>query len=182
MSTHVAFVGALFVVWGALTTVVGVSTLALGIGAAALIASGGAGDGQFAAGLTAAAFTTLAFIAILWGVAHILVGIPLRRRRQWSRLAALSLGSIDLVLLPYGTALGCYTLWTLLSEDGREIFRTSETGGEFAHTGYEEPAAIHALDNGDDMNGQNGHPAEYHEQREQEPKAKRGETDQADDQ
>ena len=31
-------------------------------------------------------------------------------------------GSIDLLLLPYGTALGCYTLWVLLSEQGKAIF------------------------------------------------------------
>jgi hypothetical protein len=122
MSIHIALVGALFVVWGALTTLIGVSTLALGIGAVALIASGAVREGQFAAGITAAAFTTLALIAILWGVAHILVGVPLGRQRHWSRLAALTLGSIDLVLLPYGTALGCYTLWTLLSEGGKGAF------------------------------------------------------------
>ena len=29
------------------------------------------------------------------------------------------LGSVDLLLLPYGTALGCYTLWALLNEDGK---------------------------------------------------------------
>ena len=32
------------------------------------------------------------------------------------------LGSVDLVLLPYGTALGVYTLWALLSEDGKKLF------------------------------------------------------------
>jgi hypothetical protein len=31
-------------------------------------------------------------------------------------------GSIDLLLLPYGTALGCYALWVLLSEQGKAIF------------------------------------------------------------
>jgi hypothetical protein len=123
MSPHVDLVGVLFVLWGLLTTLVGVSTLALGVGAIALIASGAPeGGGQFAAGITAAAFTALALIAILWGVAHVVVGIPLRRRRQWSRVAALVLGSVDLVLLPYGTALGCYTLWALLSEEGKHLF------------------------------------------------------------
>jgi hypothetical protein len=121
--SHVDLVGVLFVVWGALTTLVGISTLALGISAAALIASGeAAGRGQFAAGVTAVAFTALALIAILWGAAHISVGVPLRRRRYWARLAALMLGSIDLVLLPYGTALGCYTLWVLLNEQNRSVF------------------------------------------------------------
>jgi hypothetical protein len=123
MTSHVDLVGVLFILCGVLITLVGLSTLALGIGAVALIASGASGGtGQFAAGLTAAAFTALALIAILWGTAHIIVGVPLRRHVHWSRLAALVLGSVDLVLLPYGTALGCYALWALLSEQGKALF------------------------------------------------------------
>ena len=127
MSPHVDLVGVLFIIWGLLTALVGLSTLALGIGAVALIASGASSEGeQFAAGITAAAFTALALIAILWGVAHISVGVPLRRRRHWSRVAAMVLGSLDLVLLPYGTALGCYALWTLLSEEGKKVFEMAD--------------------------------------------------------
>ena len=118
------FVGILFIVWGLLTVLVGVSTLALGVAAVALItsASRGGESGQVAAGLTAAAFTALAFIAILWGTAHVIVGVPLRRRTPWSRLMALMLGSVDLLLLPYGTALGAYALWVLLNERGKQLF------------------------------------------------------------
>jgi len=123
MSSHVDLVGILFIIWGLLTALVGLSTLALGVGAIALIASRATGEGgQVAAGITAAAFTALALIAMLWGFAHVIVGVPLRRRRHWSRVLALMLGSVDLLLLPYGTALGCYTLWVLLSERGKALF------------------------------------------------------------
>ena len=123
MSSHVDFVGVLFIVWGVLTALVGLSTLALGVGAVALITSTSrSGGAQFAAGLMAAAFTTLAVIAIVWGVAHAVVGVPLRRRKPRARLMALMLGSVDLLLLPYGTALGIYTLWALLSEQGKRTF------------------------------------------------------------
>jgi hypothetical protein len=124
MQSHVDFAGVLFIIWGLLTALVGVSTLALGVSAVALIASAArGGGGQMAAGVTAVVFTTLAIIAILWGVAHIVVGVPLRRRRPWSRLIALMLGSVDLLLLPYGTALGCYALWVLLNEEGKKLFQ-----------------------------------------------------------
>jgi len=124
MTSHVDFVGALFIIWGLLTTLVGLSTLALGVGAVALImsASRGGEGGQVAAGMTAAAFTVLALIAIVWGIAHVIVGVPVRRRRSWARFAALMLGSVDLLLLPYGTALGAYALWVLLSEQGKALF------------------------------------------------------------
>lgn len=122
MLSHVDFVGVLFVVWGLLTTLIGVSTLALGVGAVALMAASRAGGGQVAAGLTAAVFATLAVIAIVWGAAHVVVGVPLRQRRPWARHVALMLGSVDLVLLPYGTALGVYALWVLLNEKGKALF------------------------------------------------------------
>ena len=124
MTSHVDFVGALFIIWGLLTTLVGLSTLALGVGAVALImsASRGGEGGQVAAGMTAAAFSVLGLIAIVWGMAHVVAGVPLRRRRPWARLAALMLGAVDLLLLPYGTALGAYALWVLLSEEGKAIF------------------------------------------------------------
>jgi hypothetical protein len=113
----------LFVVWGVLTMLIGASTLALGMGAASLMTSSDrAGGGQLAAGLTAATFVALAVIALLWGLGHIIVGLQLRQRRPWARLGALMFGSLDLVLLPYGTALGIYALSTLLSEKGRRAF------------------------------------------------------------
>lgn len=127
MAAHLDFLGVLFIVWGLLTTLVGVSTLALGIGAASLITSTGHGDGpQVAAGITAALFTVLAIIAIVWGAAHVVVGVPLRLRRPRARLLALMLGSVDLLLLPYGTALGVYALWVLLSEGGKELFSVAK--------------------------------------------------------
>jgi hypothetical protein len=127
--SHLDFLGILFIIWGVLTTLVGLSTLALGVGAVAIITSASRdGGAQFAAGLTAAAFATLALIAIVWGLAHVAVGVPLRKRRPSARLAALTLGAVDLLLLPYGTALGCYALWVLLNEDGKKLFAEMADG------------------------------------------------------
>jgi hypothetical protein len=69
---------------------------------------------------------------MIWGAAHVVVGVPLRRRRGWARIMALMLGSIDLLLLPYGTALGVYALWVLLSERGKALFEIAERGPQMA--------------------------------------------------
>jgi hypothetical protein len=121
MTTHVEFVAILFVVWGALTAIVGVSTFALGIGAASL-ATSDSGGAQVVAGLTAGAFITLAVIAILWGTGHVLIGLPLRKRSPRARMLAIMAASIDLILLPFGTPLGIYALWVLLNERGKALF------------------------------------------------------------
>lgn len=124
MARHVDFVGVLFVVWGVVTALIGLSTLALGVGGASLATSPNLAGGV-AVGVTAAAFITLAVIAIVWGAGHVMIGVLLRRHRHRARLAALMVGSIDLLLLPYGTALGCYALWVLLSERGKALFGTA---------------------------------------------------------
>lgn len=121
--SHVDLVGHLFVVWGALTILIGVCTLALGLAAASLVPSAAdAGHGQVAAGFMAGVFIAFALIAVLWGTAHASIGVQVRRRRHWSRLGALLLGSVDLVLLPFGTVLGMYALFVLLRDDAKKCF------------------------------------------------------------
>ena len=160
MATHIDFVAALFIVWGVLTALIGLSMMALGIGAVAIIASANrTGSTQVAAGLTAATFATLAVIAIVWGTAHVLVGVPLRRRRPWARLLALMLGAVDVLLLPYGTAVGCYAMWALLDgEKGydallRRVDRASRCPGTAACHPADRfpPAADHAVAGDDDL-------------------------------
>jgi hypothetical protein len=44
----------------------------------------------------------------------LLVGIGLLRRERWARPLALVVGILMLLKIPFGTALGIYTLWVLL--------------------------------------------------------------------
>ena len=42
--------------------------------------------------------------------------------RQWLGVLALGLAVIDLVVFPFGTALGAYACWVLLTEEGRALY------------------------------------------------------------
>jgi zinc-ribbon domain len=53
-------------------------------------------------------------------VAGIAAGWGLLERRPWARMLAVVLGCLALVDFPFGTALGIYTLWVLLSA-GAEV-------------------------------------------------------------
>jgi len=64
-------------------------------------------------------------IALVWGGLHLFVGRTLRRRLPSARLMALGLAVGNLVLLPFGTALGGYACWVLLNEEGRHLFEGS---------------------------------------------------------
>jgi hypothetical protein len=119
---HVTLLGILDALWGALALLVGVSMLLLAAGAfAETIDPVGAGVG-FAASLTAGVFALLGLFALLWGGAHVWAAMLLKRRRPLGRFIAPGLAVVDLLVLPFGTALGAYALWVLLTDGGRRLF------------------------------------------------------------
>jgi sugar phosphate permease len=101
---------------------VGVSVLLLSAGAVAeRVESAGTGV-EFAAGLTAAALALIGVFSLMYGSAHVWASVLLRRRSPFGRVLTLGLALVNLVVLPFGTALGIYALWTLLTNEGRRLF------------------------------------------------------------
>jgi uncharacterized membrane protein (DUF2068 family) len=121
MDRHVRLLGVLYLGWAAFSLLVGVSTLLLAFGAAAVALTSSAELGEVAAGLTAATFAVIGLMALGWAAVHAVEGFGLRRREPWSRTLGLALGAVNLLLLPFGTALGLYALWVLLSADTRRL-------------------------------------------------------------
>jgi hypothetical protein len=119
---HVAVLGILTSLWGALAILAGLSLLLLAAGALAIFA---APDGEAVglyAGLTAGIFAAIGAFAVVWGAAQVGAAILLRRRRPAGRILVLALAVVNLLVLPFGTALGIYALWVLLTHDGRHLF------------------------------------------------------------
>lgn len=54
----------------------------------------------------------------LLGIGGIGVGLGLKQHQPWARIVAIILGVLALFHPPFGTALGVYTLWVLLADDG----------------------------------------------------------------
>jgi threonine/homoserine efflux transporter RhtA len=75
-----------------------------------------------AARLTGVTITIVALIALVWAVLHIIVGRQLKKLRPSARLMTLGLALGNLILFPFGTALGGYALWALLKDEGRRLF------------------------------------------------------------
>ena len=108
--------------WGALVMLAGVSLLLLAGGAMAeLLDPVGASVG-LAAGLTAAAFAILGIFAVVWGALHLLAAKWVKQRKPAGRMLMLALALTNLPVLPFGTALGGYALWALLTNEGRHLF------------------------------------------------------------
>jgi hypothetical protein len=119
---HATVLAILTGLWGALAMLIGVALLLLSAGALAVLAGPDGDAVGFAAGLTAGTFAALGAFSLLWGGAHVWAGMLLRRRRVAGRMLTLALAVVDLLVLPFGTALGIYALWVLLTHDGRRLF------------------------------------------------------------
>ena len=65
----------------------------------------------------------LAAVSALLGLLGILVGWGLLTRQPWARVVAIVFGCIALVHIPFGTALGVYTLWVLLPAESEREYR-----------------------------------------------------------
>jgi len=121
---HVEFLSTLYLVWGAIFVLVALAGFALALGAAAIAESTGPArfGSEMAARLTAVTIAVIAIIALVWGALHLFFGRTLRRHRPWARLMSLGLALGNLILFPFGTALGAYACWVLLKDEGRSLF------------------------------------------------------------
>ena len=122
MDRHLALLSLLASLWGALSALVGVSMMFLAAGAAAELADPAGSGLALASGVAATTFLIFAFCALVWGGIHLWVASRLRRHQSRARVVMITLAVCNLVLLPFGTALGAYALWVLLSGSTRKLF------------------------------------------------------------
>jgi hypothetical protein len=123
---HVALLGILHLVWGAIGFLLGGSTLMLAAGAVSIgLTSRREG---FSAAATAVVFGVFAVALLLGGLANAWAGAALRRHEPSGRIVTLGLAVPNLFILPFGTALGVYALWVLLHEETRRMFGRKAEG------------------------------------------------------
>ncbi len=128
MRTHFDVLGWLHALGGAFGVLTGVSLYVLAAGTFA--AQRAAGESPIS---TASVVWTLAICATVFlagGIAMIAAGRAVLRRRPGGRPAALWMGAINLLVIPFGTALGIYTCWVLLNDDARRAFGRRTRGPE----------------------------------------------------
>jgi hypothetical protein len=59
------------------------------------------------------AWNSILLVLGLFGLGHLILAWGLFERQPWARMLGLILGLLALLRLPFGTALGIYTLWVL---------------------------------------------------------------------
>ncbi|OLC96621.1 MAG: hypothetical protein AUH86_09330 [Acidobacteria bacterium 13_1_40CM_4_58_4] len=113
MERHLRTLGILWIVVGVLFLIP--SIIALAVGSIAHVAIPGS-EGM-ARALGPLVLYLIGGSLLVVGAGGMCVGWGLMQRQPWARIAALILGILALFHPPFGTALGIYTLWVLLSND-----------------------------------------------------------------
>lgn len=124
MDKHIKVLGVLNIVWGAMSAIAGLIIL--------LIFGGAYGVVSLVTHQSPPAAIALPFIAMIGGaislflllisIPSIVAGIGLYCFKPWSWLLAIIVSALNLLHIPFGTALGIYGFWVLLSNDSKRYF------------------------------------------------------------
>jgi hypothetical protein len=127
VDTHVKVLAVLHIVFGALGVLAAFFVLMLFGAAGAATAAGIEGNSDAAIALPLIGLTGTALFVFLMAISlpGIIAGIGLLKYRPWARILTIVLCAINLVNIPFGTALGAYGLWVLLSDAGARLFAAS---------------------------------------------------------
>jgi len=113
MKTHIQIVAALHIAMGALSLLGAIAVFAFLGMAGGIVVSQGEHEAAGIIGIVAVVLG--GFLAVL-ALPGIIGGWALFAGRSWGRPFVMVLGVIHLINIPFGTALGIYTLWALLRE------------------------------------------------------------------
>lgn len=118
MDEHIKILGILYIAFSALGLIAGLLIFVA-------ITGGGLISGNAAAiGITSIVGTAIAGVLLLISAPGIIGGMGLLKRQSWARVLVLVLGIINLVNIPFGTALGIYTIWVLTNKETEALFAT----------------------------------------------------------
>jgi hypothetical protein len=81
-------------------------------------------DANFVLPLIGQIIATFLFLISIPGV---IAGIGLLKRKEWGRILTLVLSVIGLMNVPIGTAVGIYSIWTLVQEETISLFKPVPT-------------------------------------------------------
>jgi hypothetical protein len=129
MATHVRILGALHLVFGSLGATAGVIALLFFGGLAGLVgAIDHTGRSFLAIPILGGIGSIIFVVMLLISLPSVLAGAGLLRFRRWARVLTIILSAIDLLHVPFGTLLGFYGFWVLLSREGEQLFAQPAIG------------------------------------------------------
>ncbi len=117
MEKHIQLLGSLYIAFSIIGILIALIVFVFVVGGGLL-----SGEEE-AIAVTSIVGTVLAFFFILFSIPGLIGGIGLLKMKPWSRMLVLVLGFLNLMNIPFGTALGIYTIWALLQDESEKLFK-----------------------------------------------------------
>lgn len=117
MQKHITLLGALHIGLGILGILIAAIIFVV------LLGTGFVSQDEEAFFVLSIVATIIAMLFLISCVPGIIGGIGLLKRKSWARILILIVAAIDLLDIPFGTALGIYSFWVLLQDESAQIFK-----------------------------------------------------------
>ena len=122
METHLKIIATLHIILGAMSIFAAVTVLLLMGGIAAVLGtSTQSSDAVWAIPVLGGIGGIIFLVLILLWLPGLIGGIGLLRHAPWSRVFMIVVSAVDLLGVPFGTALGIYGIWVLTRPESEAL-------------------------------------------------------------
>jgi hypothetical protein len=124
MAQHVKILGVLHIIYAGLVILAGVIVLLVMGGIAGLVGVSDHSQDSLTAIPILAAIGGFVFVLLLvLSLPGLIGGFALMQYKPWARILVIVLSALELLSIPFGTALGIYGFWVLLNPETERLFQ-----------------------------------------------------------
>jgi len=125
MAQHVKILGILHIIYAGLVVFAGIIVLVVMGGIAGIISTSDTSpDSQVAPPILGLIGIGVFVLLLVLSLPGIIGGFGLLQFKPWARILVIVLSALELISVPFGTALGIYGLWVLLNRETERLFET----------------------------------------------------------
>jgi hypothetical protein len=123
LEQHVKIVAILNIVLGGISLLIAVGMLLLFGGLAGIVVSDSDPDAAIGAAILGTIGGLIFVCTAVFSIPSIIGGYGLLKYRPWAQTLTIVMSILNLISVPFGTALGIYGLWVLLNRDAKPLFK-----------------------------------------------------------
>ncbi len=123
MEQHITILGVLHIAYGAIGILVAMIVFMAVVGGGML-----SGDAE-ALAITTLVGTSIATFLFIPSLPGLIGGLGIFKYRPWARITLLVVGFVNLLIVPFGTILGIYTIWVLMNIEVKDMFEKRVADG-----------------------------------------------------
>jgi len=116
MKKHIEMLGILHIVYHSMG-LVGALVVLVVVGGGGIMS-----QNEVAIAITLAVALFASSIILIFSIPGVIGGVALLKMRPWGRILTLVMGFLALPGIPFGTALGIYTIWALMNDETIKLF------------------------------------------------------------